>query len=253
MKRTIRQLAFYLWLVAIWQIISDLHIWPPYLFPSPGSVFEALQTGFNDKTFLIGTWISMKRIAVGYGLSVALGIALGFLIAASEFLEATLGGLVLSLQSLPSLCWLPLAVLWFGLSEKAILFVVVMGSLLAVTINIKMGVSHVPRIYLMAGRNLGADGLRLFWYVLLPASLPHLLGGLKQGWAFAWRSLVSGEMIFVSLGLGHLLMMGRDLNDMSQVVAVMIVIMAIGQFVDRFVFDQLEKRIRRKWGVAGIV
>jgi NitT/TauT family transport system permease protein len=182
-----------------------------------------------------------------------LGITLGFLISANEFLRDTVGGLVLSLQSLPSLCWLPLAVLWFGLTEKAILFVVVMGSLLAVTINTEMGVRHVPRIYLLAGRNLGANGLRLFLHVLLPASLPHLIAGLKQGWAFAWRSLISGEMIFVSLGLGHLLMMGRDLNDMSQVLAVMLLIMAIGQIVDRLVFETLENRIRRKWGVASAV
>jgi NitT/TauT family transport system permease protein len=206
--------------------------------------------GFSDRTFLIGMGISLKRIALGYGLSVLLGIVLGFLIATSEFLEATLGGVVLSLQSLPSLCWLPLAVLWFGLTEKAIVFVVVMGSLLAVTINTQIGMRHVPKIYLMAGRNLGAHGLRLFVHVLLPASLPHLVAGLKQGWAFAWRSLISGEMLFVSLGLGHLLMMGRDLNDMSQVLAVMALIMAIGHLVDRLVFERLENGIRQKWGLA---
>lgn len=251
MKRTVRQLAFYLWLVAVWQILSDMKLWPPYLFPTPQSVWESIRLGFSDQTFLTGLSVSMKRIGIGYGLSVLLGIALGFLLAANELLRDTLGSLVLSLQSLPSLCWLPLAVLWFGLTEKAILFVVLMGSVLAVTINTEMGVRHVPRIYLMAGRNLGAKGIRLFLHVLLPASLPHLLAGLKQGWAFAWRSLISGEMIFVSLGLGHLLMMGRDLNDLSQVLAVMALIMAIGQFVDRLVFEQLEKRVRRKWGLAG--
>lgn len=253
MKRILRQLAFYLALLALWQVISELHVWPPYLFPSPGSVLESLRTGFADRSFLIGIGISLKRIAMGYSLSVLLGIGLGFLIAASEFLEATLGGLVLSLQSLPSLCWLPLAVLWFGLSERAIIFVVVMGSLLSVTINTRAGVRHVPKIYLMAGRNLGARGLLLFLHVLLPASLPHLVTGLKQGWAFAWRSLISGEMLFVSLGLGHLLMMGRDLNDMSQVVAVMAIIMAIGHLVDRLLFERLENRVRHKWGLAGAV
>ena len=250
MKRTVRQLVFYLGLLALWQLICELRIWPPYLFPSPLSVLASLEMGFSDRTFLIGMGISLKRIALGYGLSVLLGIALGFLLAANEFLEATLGGLVLSLQSLPSLCWLPLAVLWFGLTEKAIIFVVVMGSLLAVTINTQIGVRHVPKIYLLAGRNLGAHGLRMFAHVLLPASLPHLLAGLKQGWAFAWRSLISGEMLFVSLGLGHLLMMGRDLNDMSQVLAVMALIVAIVHLVDRLVFERLENRIRQKWGLA---
>jgi NitT/TauT family transport system permease protein len=251
MRKTVRQLAFYLGLLALWQLVCELRIWPPYLFPSPQSVLESLQMGFSDRTFLIGVGISMRRIALGYSLSVLLGIAIGFLIAASDFLEATLGGLVLSLQSLPSLCWLPLAVLWFGLTEKAIVFVVVMGSFLAVTINTRSGVRHVPEIYLLAGRNLGARGLGMFLHVLLPASLPHLVAGLKQGWAFAWRSLISGEMIFVSLGLGHLLMMGRDLNDMSQVVAVMALIMAIGHLVDRLVFEKLENSIRQKWGLVG--
>lgn len=250
MRKSVRQLGFYIVLVALWHLVAELKIWPPYLFPSPLSVLDSLRAGFGDRTFLIGMGISMKRILLGYGLSVACGTALGFLLAASTLAKDTLGGLVLSLQSLPSLCWLPLAVLWFGLSEKAIIFVVVMGSLLAVTINTEAGVRHVPRIYMMAGRNLGARGHRLLLHVILPASLPHIVTGLKQGWAFAWRSLISGEMIFVSLGLGHLLMMGRDLNDMSQVLAVMILIMAIGYSVDRLVFEMLENRIRRQWGLV---
>jgi NitT/TauT family transport system permease protein len=182
-------------------------------------------------------------------LSVFLGLGLGLLVASSRFLEDTVGGLLMSLQSLPSICWLPLAVLWFGLSEKAILFVVIMGSLLSITISMESGRHQMPRIYGMAGRNLGARGLRLFFFVLLPASLPYILSGLKQGWAFAWRALISGEMIFVSLGLGQLLMLGRDLNDMSQVVAVMILIVAIGYAVDGLIFRTLERRLQQRWGV----
>jgi NitT/TauT family transport system permease protein len=250
MKKTVEQALFYLCLLLVWQLVVSLRIWPNYLLPSPAMVLEALWYGFADQTFLIGVWISMKRIALGYALSVVIGVLLGFLVATSGFLENTVGKLILGLQSLPSICWLPLAVLWFGLSEKAILFVVLMGSVLAVAINSEIGVRHVPRIYLLAARNLGAQGLPLFTQVLLPASMPHLIAGLKQGWAFAWRSLISGEMIFVSLGLGHLLMMGRDLNDMSQVVAVMILIMLLGYAVDRLVFHSFERRIQRKWGLA---
>jgi NitT/TauT family transport system permease protein len=250
MKRAAEQLLFYLCLVLVWQVLVALRIWPPYLLPSPVMVLEALWYGFMDRTFLIGVGISMRRIALGYSLSVLIGVALGFLIATSGFLERTMGKLILGLQSLPSICWLPLAVLWFGLSESAILFVVLMGSVLAVAINTEIGVRHVPRLYLMAAKNLGAQGMALFSHVLLPASMPHLIAGLKQGWAFAWRSLISGEMIFVSLGLGHLLMMGRDLNDMSQVMAVMVLIMLLGYAVDRAVFHSIEKRIQRKWGLA---
>ncbi|MBI2819730.1 MAG: ABC transporter permease [Acidobacteria bacterium] len=250
MKKTAEQILFYACLVLVWQLLVALRIWPPYLLPSPAMVLEALWYGFADRTFVVGVSVSMRRIALGYAASVVMGVALGFLIATSEFLERTVGKLVLGLQSLPSICWLPLAVLWFGLSENAILFVVLMGSVLAVAINTEIGVRHVPRIYLLAGKNMGAHGIAMFSHILLPASMPHLIAGLKQGWAFAWRSLISGEMIFVSLGLGHLLMMGRDLNDMSQVMAVMLLIMLLGVTVDRTVFHSLEKRIQRKWGLA---
>lgn len=250
MKKSIRLICFYGGLVILWQVLYRLKVWPPYVFPSPLSVFQSLRQGFADHSFWIGLGVSLKRVLEGYLISVMLGVALGVLIAWSRTLEETIGGMVMSLQSLPSICWLPLAVLWFGLNEKAILFVIVMGSLLAVTLDTTLGIRHVPKIYLMAGRNLGASGFRMFFHVLVPASLPHLVSGLKHGWAFAWRSLISGEMIFVSLGLGQLLMMGRDLNDMSQVIAVMILIMAIGYVVDRVLFEQLEQRMRVKWGLV---
>jgi len=250
MKALFRQAIFYSVLIAVWVILGKAKIWPPYLFPTPKGVFEALRAGFADHSFWIAMGVSMKRMLLGYGLSVLLGMVLGLGVASNKFLEETLGGLLVSLQSLPSICWLPLAVLWFGLTEKAILFVVVMGSLLSVTIAMEAGRQQMPRIYGMAGRNLGAKGFKLFWYVLLPASLPFILSGLKQGWAFAWRSLISGEMIFVSLGLGQLLMMGRDLNDMSQVIAVMLLIIAIGYVVDGLVFKTFERRLQRRWGLS---
>ena len=250
MKRFARHAIFYSALLAIWILLAKLKIWPPYVFPTPSGVYDSLRAGFADHSFWIAIGVSMKRMLVGYSLSVVLGMILGFGVASNKFLEETMGGLLVSLQSLPSICWLPLAVLWFGLTEKAILFVVVMGSLLSVTIAMEAGRQQMPKIYGMAGRNLGAKGFPLFWYVLLPASLPFILSGLKQGWAFAWRSLISGEMIFVSLGLGQLLMMGRDLNDMSQVIAVMLLIIAIGYIVDGLVFKQLERRLQRKWGLS---
>jgi NitT/TauT family transport system permease protein len=250
MKRFARHAIFYGGLWMIWVILARLKIWPPYVFPTPAGVYESLRGGFADHSFWIAIGVSMKRMLAGYSLSVILGMILGLGVASNKFLEETMGGLLVSLQSLPSICWLPLAVLWFGLTEKAILFVVVMGSLLSVTIAMETGRQQMPKIYGMAGRNLGATGFRLFWYVLLPASLPFILSGPKQGWAFAWRSLISGEMIFVSLGLGQLLMMGRDLNDMSQVIAVMLLIIGIGYLVDSLVFKQLERRLQQRWGLT---
>jgi NitT/TauT family transport system permease protein len=250
MKRAASYVLFYSVLIAVWVILAKLRVWPPYIFPTPWGVFEALWAGFADHSFWVAIAVSMRRMLVGYGVSVVFGMILGLGIASSKFLVETVGGLLVSLQSLPSICWLPMAVLWFGLTEKAILFVVVMGSLLSVTISMETGRRQLPKIYSMAGRNLGAKGLQLFLYVTLPASLPYIVTGLKQGWAFAWRSLISGEMIFVSLGLGQLLMMGRDLNDMSQVIAVMVLIIALGYLVDGLVFKTLERRLQDRWGLV---
>jgi len=252
MKRFAQHAIFYGVLIGLWALLADLHIWPPYVFPTPQSVMESLAAGFKDHSFWIAIAVSMRRMLLGYGISVLLGMVLGLGIASNKFMEETMGGLLVSLQSLPSICWLPLAVLWFGLTEKAILFVVIMGSLLSVTIAMEDGRKQMPKIYAMAGRNLGASGFRLFWHVLLPASLPFIVSGLKQGWAFAWRSLISGEMIFVSLGLGQLLMMGRDLNDMSQVIAVMILIVVLGFIVDGLVFKTVQRHLQQRWGLAPI-
>lgn len=250
MKRVARYVIFYGALLGLWILLAKLKIWPPYLFPTPWDVGGAMWAGFADRTFWIAIAVSMKRILVGYGISVVLGMMLGLGLASSKFLEETLGGLLVSLQSLPSICWFPLAMLWFGLGEKAITFVVITGSLLSVTIAMEAGRKQMPKIYGMAGRNLGARGFPLFWYVLLPASLPFILSGLKQGWAFAWRSLIAAEMIRRSLGLGQLLMDGRDLNDMSAVLSVMILIVVIGYVVDGVVFNGMERRLQHKWGLT---
>lgn len=244
------RLLFYGALLGLWALVAKAKIWSPYLLPAPRSVAESLYSGFQDHSFWIGIAVTMKRMLIGYGLSVIIGMILGLLLASNRLIEATLGGFLVSLQSLPSICWIPLAVLWFGLTEKAILFVVLMGSVLSVTIAMEDGRKQMPGIYTMAGRNLGARGFRLFWYVLLPASAPYIFSGLKQGWAFGWRSLIQAEMIFLSLGLGQLLMMGRDLNDMSQVIAIMVLIIAIGCIVDRLVFRVIERNLQKKWGFA---
>src|SRR6204780_4157137 len=171
MKRAARFIIFYAALFGLWTLLAELKIWPPYLFPTPWGVAESLYAGFQDHSYFIAIRVSMQRVLIGYAISVVLGMVLGLGVASSKFLEETLGGLLVSLQSLPSICWLPLAVLWFGLSEKAILFVVVMGSLLSVTIAMEDGRKQMPKIYKMAAPALGARGFRLFWYVLLPASL----------------------------------------------------------------------------------
>jgi len=249
MKPLLRQIAFYGTLLGLWSLICKLHVWPPYVLPAPWAIVQALWDGFKDHSFPIAIFASMRRMLIGYSISVVLGTFLGIVLASNRFFEQTVSGLLVSLQSLPSICWLPLAVLWFGLSENAILFVIVMGSLLSVTISMETGRKQMPKIYSMAGRNLGARKWNLFYHVLLPASMPYIVTGLKQGWAFAWRSLFAGEMIYVTLGLGQQLNAGRDLNDMNLVIAVMILIIAIGTLVDRLLFRTIERRLQMKWGL----
>lgn len=249
-RRLIRQLLFYLTLLTLWQVIVLLKIWPKYLLPSPLGVLETLINGFKDRTFLIGIAISLKRILIGYGISIIFGGILGILISKFKFLDDTIGSLVLGLQTLPSICWLPLAILWFGLNERAIIFVVIIGALFSITLATESGVKSISPLYIKAGKNMGAKKAVLFLDVIIPAALPTIISGLKQGWSFAWRSLMAGELLFVSMGLGYLLTMGRELNDMNQVIAVMIMIAFISILVDKLIFGRIESNIRRKWGIG---
>jgi NitT/TauT family transport system permease protein len=249
-RRLTRLILFYLILTGLWQGLYSLRLWPEYIFPSPVGVLKTLVAGFEDKTFIIGILISMKRILIGYGLSIVVGLGIGLLIGRVKLLDETFGSLVLGLQALPSICWLPLALLWFGLSESAILLVVILGSLFSIIIGADTGVKNVPPIYIRAARTMGAKGLQLYTKVIIPAALPSIISGFKQGWSFAWRSLMAAELLYVSLGLGHLLMMGRELNDMNQVIAVMIVIIVIGVVVDRLIFAKVENKVRERWGLA---
>lgn len=246
----IKRVLFFALLIGIWELLFRVGIWPEYVLPSPVSVIKTLVYGFHDHSFLIGIAISMKRIAIGYGISIVIGILLGLLIGRIRIFEETLGSLISGLQTLPTICWMPLALLWFGLNDRAIIFLVIMGAVLSITIATDTGVKSVPILYIRAAKTMGARGWKLYLGVIIPAALPHIITGMKQGWSFAWRSLMAGELLIVCLGLGHLLMIGRELNDMSQVIAVMIVIVIIGILVDRLFFIKVEKRIRERWGLV---
>ncbi|MCW5890741.1 MAG: ABC transporter permease [bacterium] len=240
--------GFFVALLALWEGVARLGIWPHYLFPPPSDVLAALAGGLRDGLFVRGALASLWRVAVGYAIAVGLGTVLGVAIGRSRLLDATLGSLVLGFQALPSVCWLPLAILWFGLDERAIVFVVVMGALFSVTLGVEAGVKNLPPVYLRAARNLGAGGPSLYTQVILPAAQPAILAGLKQGWTFAWRSLMAAELLYYTLSLGNLLQGGRDLNDAARVMAVMLLIIGLGVTIDRGLFSPLERRLRERWG-----
>jgi NitT/TauT family transport system permease protein len=245
----LRRLAFYLLLLGLWEAVARAGIWPPYLFPGPSAVFETLLKGLGKGTFIAGTLVSLRRLVIGYGISLGLGLTIGLLIGRIKLLDETLGSLVLGLQALPSVCWLPLAILWFGLSERAIIFVVVLGALFSIILGVDAGVKNTPPIYLKAAHTLGAHGPAIYTQVVLPAALPAILSGLKQGWSFAWRSLMAGELLYFTLSLGNLLQTGRDLNDAAQVMAVMLLIIVVGVSLDQIFFAPVERHVRERWGL----
>lgn len=248
LQRIIKQIIFYFVLLLLWNFLFVIKIWPEYLFPSPLKVLKAVVEGFGNRTFFIAISVSLRRVLVGFIISIVLGAIFGILMRRAKIIEDTFGKLVMGVQTLPSICWFPLAILWFGLSETTIIFIAVMGSVSSVTISVYSGLKHIPRIYLQTARNMGARKIKMLWWVLIPAAAPSLIVGLKQGWSFAWRSLMAGELLFVSLGLGYLLMMGRELNDISQIIAVIFIIILISIAVDKFVFGIIESRLKKRWG-----
>ena len=196
--------------------------------------------------------VSLLRLGVGFTLSILLGAALGVVMWRVRGIDEFLGPLFLGLQTLPSVCWVPLAILTFGINETGVLFVVMMGSFFAIAIALRDGLRTIPPIYQRAGAMLGTSGWKMYRYVLLPASLPALASSLRQGFSFAWRSLMGAELIFAVQrhGLGFLLQMGRDFADVAQVIAVMAIMVMIGMLADRLIFGVLEKSVHRRFGLA---
>lgn len=237
-------------LVAIWAAASELAGTP--LFPGPLAVLRSIGSGVRDGTLSRALAISAARLAVGYGVALGTGIPLGIALARSRIVKDATGPIVLGLSSVPSICWLPLAILWFGLSEWAIQVVVVLGAALPIAVATENSVRHVPPSIERAARTMGAQGARLMLTVTLPAALPGILGGAKVGWTFALRSLMAGELLFVSGGLGQLLETGRDLGDTALVLAVVVVIVGLGRASEAVLFSPVDRAIARRWGVEEV-
>jgi NitT/TauT family transport system permease protein len=251
MKRLFFVLAFFAGLAALWALAAASGRWSPVLLPSPAAVADYLWLAITDGTLTDAIWVTGRRLIVGYMLGVAIGLPLGLATSANRMLHDTVGSLALGLQTLPSVCWVPLALVWFGQSEGAMLFVVVMGTVWSVIIATDHGARTIPPIYARAARTMGSKGFHKWTRVILPASLPFLVSGMKQGWAFAWRSLMAAEIyvtILSGFGLGQILHYGRELNAMDQVIGVMLVIVVIGLVADRVLFAPWERFLHQRWG-----
>lgn len=253
MKRALVAILFFAALAGIWEWLVRSGVWSSVLIPSPLEVARYLVASIEDRTLLEAAAVTLKRLLIGYAAGLVLGLPLGLLNARFKFLQDTLGLMALGMQTLPSVCWAPLALLWFGQTEAAMFFIVIMGSLWSILLATDAGVRNVPPIYARAAVTMGSKGLHTWLYVILPSSLPFVVSGMKQGWAFAWRSLMAAEIyitIITGFGLGHLLHYGRELHAMDQVLGIMLVIIGIGLLTDKILFAPFERFLHRRWGTA---
>ena len=238
--------------LGVWQLIAISGMRKSYVLPGPAPVLVELGHRLGTVKLWQAVGVTMTRGVVGFAIAAVLGLLLGVLVARSRILRAAIGSLITGLQTMPSIAWFPLAILLFTMSEKAILFVILIGAVPSIANGVIGGVDYVPALLVRAGRNVGASGLALYRHVILPAALPSIVTGLKQGWAFAWRSLLAGELmvqIAFRPSLGQFLNQSRELGDTSYMISLMIVILVIGIAVDA-VFGRVERGIRRRRGVV---
>ena len=241
--------------VALALIVWQLVVWsgwkPEYVLPGPRKVWDSFVENFS--TNMDAAWTTLQRGFKGFAFALVIGTIVGALVARNRVLRSAVGSLITGLQTMPSVAWFPLAILLFKLGEGAIFFVVVLGAAPSIANGLISGIDHIQPILLRAGTVLGARRWKMFRHVILPAALPSFVAGLKQGWAFAWRSLLAGELIVLIPGqfsLGQQLDANRQLADSAGVIAVMIVILVIGILVDALLFGTAERKIRRRYGLV---
>ncbi|KAB1987494.1 ABC transporter permease [Streptomyces triticiradicis] len=239
--------------VGFWQLACSLHLASPEKLSSPAEVWHALTLLWSDGTLFSIIWTSLWRGVTGFVAAVAIGTPIGLVVARVKPVRAAIGPVLTGLQSLPSVAWVPAAVIWLGINNSAMYAVILLGAAPSIANGLIAGVDQVPPLFLRAGRTLGASGLRGARHVLLPAALPGYLAGLKQGWAFSWRSLMAAELIASSpdlgIGLGRYLQNQREFSDMPGVLLGIILIFAVGVAIDLLFFSPLERRVLRSRGL----
>jgi NitT/TauT family transport system permease protein len=249
-KDTLSLVTFIVAFLALWQLIYILEIFPKISLPSPLSVGETILELIVDSTLVKSILVTLWRLFLGFILSITLGLCIGLLMIKFRQFGKTMSSFAVGLMSFPSIAWIPFAILLIGFNDFGILFVVVMSSVFSVMLSTYSGIRNIPPIYLRAAKNMGAKGFSLFRHVMIPAATPSLIVGMRQAWSFAWHALIGAEMLITTLvGLGHILAIGREFSNMSQIIATMIVIFTIGLIFDRIVFIKIEEKVRDKWGL----
>jgi NitT/TauT family transport system permease protein len=235
-----------------WQVLVWQQWRPSYVLPGPAAVGRRLLDDLSSGVLFDSVHVTMQRALEGYALALLIGTIAGLAVSRVRLLRAAFGSIISGLQSMPSVAWFPLAILLFKVSESAILFVVVLGASPAIANGMLSAVDHIPPLLLRAGRVLGARRLSLTWYVLLPAAMPGYVAGLKQGWAFAWRSLLAGELLVIVAhrsSIGVRLQFARELSDAEGLIAWMIIILFVGVLVDSSIFAPIQHRLREQRGL----
>lgn len=240
--------------IAVWQVLWAAAIWPEYKLPAPLDVWRELTDIVVEGEIVEITWTSVHRAILGFLASVAIATPLGLLVAKVPVVRAAIGPLLAGMQSLPSVAWVPAAVLWFGLTDATIYFVVLLGAVPSIANGLVAGIDQVPPILPRVGQVMGAGRIDSARLILLPAALPGYLAGCKQGWAFSWRSLMAAEIIATSpqlgFGLGAYLKEGSDFTSMPVVIAAIFLILLVGVGIELLAFRPLERRVLRTRGLA---
>jgi NitT/TauT family transport system permease protein len=236
--------------LGIWQLVFILGIWPEVSLPSPAMVAGSFVDLVENMTLIVSIAVTMYRLVIGFSLSIIIGVSVGLAMVKFPGFGKTMSSFAVGLQSFPSVAWVPFAILLIGLNDAGILFVVIMSSVFSVMMSTYGGIRNISPIYIRAAKNMGAKGFSLFRYVMIPAATPSLIVGIKQAWSFAWHALIGAEiLIAAAVGLGHILLVGREFQLMDQIIASMITIFAIGLIFDRVLFSKLEDSVRERWGL----
>lgn len=251
MKIVLIRITFFVLLFCIWYLVVNWGQIPTYILPSPLSVFDSFYYGFLKGNYFISIFSSLIRVLVGYFLALGAGVITGILLARYYLLDITFGRTMLSLQSIPSVAWVPLALLWFGITDKAVIFIIILEAILPVALSTKNAMKNIPPNLIRAAQTLGSRGLHLYQNVIIKAMIPELVTGLRLSWAFAWRALIAGELFISGAGIGQTLELGRSLADMAQVIAMITTIGAIGFLTENIFFGTIERRVRLVWGLEG--
>jgi NitT/TauT family transport system permease protein len=236
-----------------WQAVVWAQWKPEFVLPGPRQVFSDLGGVITSGDFWVGVGLTLTRALTGFLLAVAIGTVVGAAVSRFTPLRAAIGSLITGLQTMPSIMWFPLAILLFQISESAIMFVVIIGAAPSVANGLISGIDYVPRTWLRVGQVLGMKGIAKYRHLILPASLPSFISGLKQGWAFSWRSLMAGELLVIvpgALSIGVRMQQARDLSDSSLVICYIIVVLVVGILID-LLFNKADNALRRRWGLLG--